>query len=115
MAGRGMFLVGVIPAVVAWVIRNQLHRAWKSLLPRTKTSSALQCPEVFDEGQGTTRKIRPGRDRVLTSVQNFGYYGISDLMPSFVQADGFSFPTKSSVDRIDHHRHVHGIRLWPVG
>ena len=93
---RGMFLVGVIPAVVAWVIRNKLHEP-EVFVNRSKQEqpSAMQCLKLLMKDKAT-RKISLGVI-VLTSVQNFGYYGIMIWMPSFLSKQmGFSL-TKSSV------------------
>lgn len=76
---RGMFAVGVLPALVAWVLRNKLHE-----------------PELFVQSRKpvrTTRRFRllvaDGRTArtslgivILCSVQNFGYYGIMIWMPT---------------------------------
>lgn len=92
---RGMFIVGVIPAIVAWVIRTKLHE-----------------PEVFvrkaaEKGAGGKAfrlLVKDGRTArtslgivVLCSVQNFGYYGIMIWMPSFLANKlGFNL-TKSAL------------------
>lgn len=93
---RGMFLVGVIPAVVAWVIRNKLHEP-EVFVARSKKEqpSAMHCLKLLMKNKAT-RKISLGVI-VLTSVQNFGYYGIMIWMPSFLSKQmGFSL-TKSSM------------------
>ena len=93
---RGMFLVGVIPAVVAWVIRNKLHEpeVFTTRNPKNQPS-AMQCLKLLMKDKATT-KISLGVI-VLTSVQNFGYYGIMIWMPSFLSKQmGFSL-TKSSM------------------
>ncbi|PIG07647.1 MFS transporter [Comamonas sp. 26] len=93
---RGMFLVGVIPAVVAWVIRNKLHEpeVFTARDPKDQPS-AMQCLKLLMKDKATT-KVSLGVI-VLTSVQNFGYYGIMIWMPSFLSKQmGFSL-TKSSM------------------
>ena len=93
---RGMFLVGVIPAIVAWVIRNKLHEP-EVFVARSKKEqpSAMHCLKLLMKDK-VTRKISLGVI-VLTSVQNFGYYGIMIWMPSFLSKQmGFSL-TKSSM------------------
>ena len=93
---RGMFLVGVIPAVVAWVIRHQLHEP-EVFVAKNKQQrpSAMHCLKQLMKDK-TTTKISLGVI-VLTSVQNFGYYGIMIWMPSFLSKQmGFSL-TKSSM------------------
>ena len=93
---RGMFLVGVIPAVVAWVIRNKLHEpeVFTTRNPKDQPS-AMQCLKLLMKDKATS-KVSLGVI-VLTSVQNFGYYGIMIWMPSFLSKQmGFSL-TKSSM------------------
>ena len=93
---RGMFLVGVIPAVVAWVIRNKLHEpeVFTARNPKDQPS-AMQCLKLLMKDKATS-KVSLGVI-VLTSVQNFGYYGIMIWMPSFLSKQmGFSL-TKSSM------------------
>lgn len=93
---RGMFLVGVIPAVVAWVIRNKLHEPEVFVQKaKQKQPSAFHCLKLLMKDKATT-KISLGVI-VLTSVQNFGYYGIMIWMPSFLSKQmGFNL-TKSSL------------------
>ena len=57
---RGMFLVGVIPAVVAWVIRNKLHEP-EVFVARSKKEqpSAMQCLKLLMKDKAT-RKISLG-------------------------------------------------------
>jgi MFS family permease len=93
---RGMFLVGVIPALVAWFIRHKIHEpevfARKPNAPKTSRFEAFRLL-VKDKA---TAKVSLGVI-VLTSVQNFGYYGIMIWMPSFLSKQlGFSL-TKSSM------------------
>lgn len=93
---RGMFLVGVLPALVAWVLRNKLHE-----------------PEVFVRRQATPAGQRTNAFRllikdaattrtsvgivILCSVQNFGYYGIMIWLPTYLSKQlGFSL-TKSGL------------------
>ena len=77
---RGMFLVGVIPAVVAWVIRNKLHEpeVFTARNPKDQPS-AMQCLKLLMKDKATS-KVSLGVI-VLTSVQNFGYYGIMVWLP----------------------------------
>jgi MFS family permease len=92
---RGMFMVGVIPAFVAWFIRSKLHE------PELFVKSAAKRKSTFDAFKllfvdKATSKISTGI-MILTSVQNFGYYGIMIWMPNFLSKQlGFSL-TKSSM------------------
>jgi len=93
---RGMFLVGVIPAFVAWFIRSRLHEpdvfVRTSNLPRHNGFKSLKLL-VKD---AATTKVSLGIV-VLTGVQNFGYYGIMIWMPSYLSSQmGFSL-TRSAM------------------
>lgn len=92
---RGMFVLGMAPALVAWLVRNKLHE-----------------PEVFVRNQAAARQksnafrllvadARTARTSVgiviLCAVQNFGYYGIMIWLPTYLAKTlGFSL-TKSAV------------------
>ncbi|HHT7855961.1 MFS transporter [Pasteurella multocida] len=96
---RGMFLVGIFPAFVAWYLRAKLHEPKifvkkQTALERQKTSR-LEPFRLLIKDKATA-KISAGIV-VLTSVQNFGYYGIMIWMPNFLSKQlGFSL-TKSGV------------------
>ncbi|HIF5508211.1 TPA: MFS transporter [Pasteurella multocida] len=96
---RGMFLVGIFPAFVAWYLRAKLHEPEifvkkQTVLERQKTSR-LEPFRLLIKDKATA-KISAGIV-VLTSVQNFGYYGIMIWMPNFLSKQlGFSL-TKSGV------------------
>ena len=95
-----MFLVGVIPAIVAWVIRNRLHEPEvfvrnASANAAKKSGSKMDSFRLLVKDRATT-KISAGIV-VLCSVQNFGYYGIMIWMPSFLSKQlGFNL-TKSAL------------------
>jgi MFS family permease len=91
---RGMFAVGVLPALVACVVRKFIGE-----------------PEVFVESSKTERKGNPLKLLVadaatirasigvviLCSVQNFGYYGLMIWMPTYL-AKQFNYSlTKSAM------------------
>ncbi|HII3794521.1 TPA: MFS transporter [Pasteurella multocida] len=96
---RGMFLVGIFPAFVVWYLRAKLHEPEifvkkQTALERQKTSR-LEPFRLLIKDKATA-KISAGIV-VLTSVQNFGYYGIMIWMPNFLSKQlGFSL-TKSGV------------------
>ena len=79
---RGMFLVGVIPAFVAWVIRNKLHEPEVFVRASTKRKSGMDAFKLLVKDSATT-KVSLGI-AILCSVQNFGYYGIMIWMPNFL-------------------------------
>lgn len=94
---RGMFVLGIFPALVAWYLRSRLHE------PEIFTSQRAVAPKrgklesfkllIKDKA---TAKVSLGVV-VLTSVQNFGYYGIMIWMPNFLAKQlGFSL-TKSGI------------------
>ena len=93
---RGMFLVGIIPAFVAWIFRAKLHEPEifvqnKEIKEHSHTNSfKLLVKDV------RTTKTSIGV-AILTSVQNFGYYGIMIWLPNFLSKQlGFSL-TKSGL------------------
>lgn len=93
---RGMFVVGVLPALVAWVLRNKLHEpevfVQRDKAPKTGGSNAFR---LLVKDARTTR-VSLGIV-ILCSVQNFGYYGIMIWLPTFLsQKLGFSL-TKSGL------------------
>ncbi|MGP4132188.1 MFS transporter [Pantoea tagorei] len=94
---RGMFLVGLLPALFSFVLRRSMGE------PEAFTRQAKLTPAL----SFTTRLKMLVQDRatakaslgifILTSVQNFGYYGLMIWMPSYLSANfGFSL-TKSGL------------------
>lgn len=90
---RGMFLVGLLPAIVAFVVRRTLHE-----------------PEIFVSKHGVKKEnsfrllVKDRKTFTTTlgialvcAVQNFSYYGIMIWMPSYLaQSLGFSL-TKAGI------------------
>ena len=96
---RGMFVVGIFPAFVAWYLRTRLHEpeifSQKQTELSTQKTSKLESFKLLIKDKATT-KVSLGVV-VLTSVQNFGYYGIMIWMPNFLSKQlGFSL-TKSGL------------------
>ena len=96
---RGMFVVGIFPAFVAWYLRTRLHEpeifSQKQTELSTQKISKLKSFKLLVKDKATT-KVSLGIV-VLTSVQNFGYYGIMIWMPNFLSKQlGFSL-TKSGL------------------
>ena len=96
---RGMFVVGIFPAFVAWYLRTRLHEPEIFSQKQTELSaqkiSKLESFKLLVKDSATT-KVSLGIV-VLTSVQNFGYYGIMIWMPNFLSKQlGFSL-TKSGL------------------
>lgn len=92
---RGMFLVGIIPALIAWAIRNRLHEPELFVRKTEKhRTSLLDSYKLLVKDKRTSR-ISLGI-AILCSVQNFGYYGIMIWMPSYLaKSQGFGL-TKSA-------------------
>ncbi|WP_373777762.1 MFS transporter [Glaesserella sp.] len=94
---RGMFIIGIFPAFVAWYLRAKLHEPEvfiKHQAAQTKTSGLAPFKQLIKDK--ATAKVSLGIV-ILTSVQNFGYYGIMIWMPNFLSNQlGFSL-TKSGV------------------
>ncbi|AET94743.1 putative transport transmembrane protein, major facilitator superfamily (plasmid) [Burkholderia sp. YI23] len=91
---RGMFLLGVAPALVAWVVRNKLHEP--EVFVRTKTTE--KKPNAFRMLVIDRRTTRTSLGIViLCAVQNFGYYGIMIWLPTYLAKTlGFGL-TKSAL------------------
>jgi len=86
---RGMFVIGVVPAVGAWIMRRKLHEP--ELFSRTARAARAK-PNTFRLLVADARTIRTSVGIViLCAVQNFGYYGIMIWLPTFLSKQmGFS-------------------------
>lgn len=92
---RGMFVLGIAPAIIAWVVRNKLHEpeAFTRAATSAKTKANAFALLVKDK---VTAKASAGLI-VLCGVQNFGYYGIMIWLPTYLSKQlGFSL-TKSAM------------------
>ena len=89
---RGMFIVGLLPALVAFIVRG-----------------ALDEPEIFLKkhaaGQKSSLRLLMKDEKtfrmslgiaVLCSVQNFGYYGMMTWMPTYLETNLGLSVTKSA-------------------
>ena len=96
---RGMFVVGIFPAFVAWYLRVRLHEpeifSQKQTELSTQKISKLESFKLLVKDKATT-KVSLGIV-VLTSVQNFGYYGIMIWMPNFLSKQLVFSLTKSGL------------------
>jgi MFS family permease len=91
---RGMFMLGIFPAVAAYFIRKSLHE------PEVFVKKSHDHPKESALGllvdSVETTKLSIGMI-VLTSVQNFGYYGVMIWLPSYLSTRfGFAL-TQSAV------------------
>ena len=79
---RGMFAVGVFPAVAAYVIRRKLHEPEVFVAHKVERAPAAFSLRALVADRETTR-MSLGMI-VLCSVQNFGYYGIMIWLPNYL-------------------------------
>ena len=90
---RGMFLVGLLPAVVAFAVRRALHEPEIFVrMHAGKTENSFLALVRDAKTFRTTLGIA-----ILCSVQNFAYYGLMIWLPSYLAKSlGFSL-TKSGL------------------
>jgi MFS family permease len=80
---RGMFAIGIFPAVAAYFIRRDLHEP-DVFVAHAKEKPAESSLRLL-VADGETAKISLGMI-VLCSVQNFGYYGVMIWLPSYLSS-----------------------------
>jgi benzoate transport len=78
---RGMFLLGILPALAAYVIRRTLHEP-ELFLRNAKTRSPQSSFKLLVKDVETI-KLSVGM-AILCSVQNFGYYGVMIWLPNYL-------------------------------
>jgi benzoate transport len=92
---RGMFAVGVFPAVAAYFIRHSLHEPELFVQKVENVSEHKNSLKLLVKDVETT-KLSIGMS-ILCSVQNFGYYGVMIWLPSYLSSRfGFGL-TQSAV------------------
>jgi MFS family permease len=79
---RGMFAVGVFPALVALLIRRRLHKP--ELFERHHSANPAQSLRLL-VADASTVTVSLGMI-ILCSVQNFGYYGVMIWLPNYLSA-----------------------------
>lgn len=79
---RGMFAIGVVPAIAAFLIRRTLHEPAIFVASAAGRGPALLSLGLLVKDAETTR-ISLGMV-ILCSVQNFGYYGVMIWMPNYL-------------------------------
>ncbi|WP_298886364.1 MFS transporter [uncultured Bradyrhizobium sp.] len=79
---RGMFALGVFPAVIAYAIRRRLHEPDVFVAHQAKAADAGSSLRAL-VADPETRRIGIGMI-ILCSVQNFGYYGIMIWLPNYL-------------------------------
>jgi benzoate transport len=78
---RGMFLVGLIPGLIAFVVRWYVGEP-KIFLDRARAPRTSAPVKLLVKDAATTR-ISIGMF-ILCAVQNFGYYGLMIWLPSYL-------------------------------
>lgn len=89
---RGMFTVGIFPAIAAYYIRYSLHDPEIFVESAKKPAKGLSLWLLVKDWP--TIKISLGVI-VLCSVQNFGYYGVMIWLPQYLSSR-FNFPLTQS-------------------
>lgn len=79
---RGMFAIGLFPALAAYVIRRRLHEPDIFLSRRAVTTDAVASLRALVADRETAKTSLAMV--ILCSVQNFGYYGIMIWLPNYL-------------------------------
>jgi benzoate transport len=93
---RGMFLLGLLPAVVAFGVRRLMGEPelFLQVAKRKEARNANPYSYLFASPEATRSTLGIG---IMTSVQNFGYYGMMIWLPSYLSTQlGFSL-TRSAM------------------
>jgi MFS family permease len=80
---RGTFAVGLLPALVAFAVRRALHEP--ALFAARAPARAPHAPLRALLADAASRRASLGM-LVLCAVQNFGYYGVTIWLPSYLSA-----------------------------
>lgn len=90
---RGMFLVGLLPALASFFIRHSSSEPDTFVKANPETVSfGDRFAELFKDKRTACASIGV---LILTSVQNFGYYGLMIWMPKYL-SEHFSLSLKQS-------------------
>jgi benzoate transport len=91
---RGMFTIGILPAVAAYFIRHSLHEP-EVFVAKSKNRPKESALRLLVK-DWETAKLSLGM-AILCSVQNFGYYGVMIWLPNYLSTRfGFAL-TQSAV------------------
>jgi MFS family permease len=91
---RGMFIIGILPAVAAFFIRHSLHEPEVFVAKSKNRPKEFSLRLLFKDWE--TVKLSLGMV-ILCSVQNFGYYGVMIWLPNYLSTRfGFAL-TQSAV------------------
>ncbi|MDI3469944.1 MAG: putative MFS-type transporter [Pseudolabrys sp.] len=91
---RGMFLVGILPALAAFAVRYTLGEP--PIFVERNASARKSVPISLLVKDWPTTKISIGMF-ILCSVQNFGYYGVMIWLPSYLSSRFGYTLTRSAV------------------
>lgn len=91
---RGMFIVGIAPALVAFAIRHFVHEPDLFVAKASSTSSVQALRGLVKDV--ATIKTSLGLT-ILCAVQNFGYYGVMIWLPNYLSGVFHFSLTKSAV------------------
>lgn len=93
---RGMFVIGLIPAVVAFALRKYLHEPEMFVVAAKKDAGKRVNPFRHLVADRETIRSTIGIG-IMTSAQNFGYYGTMIWLPAYLSTQmGFTL-TKSAM------------------
>jgi MFS family permease len=90
---RGMFALGVFPAIIAYFIRSSLHEP-EVFVEKSRDRPKESALRLLVKDSETT-KLSLGMV-ILCSVQNFGYYGVMIWLPNYLSTR-FGFALTQSV------------------
>ena len=91
---RGMFIVGVFPAIAAFIIRRTLPEPQIYLQQKHKQRFGLPLWALFNKRE--TAKITFGMI-ILCAVQSFGFFGLLIWLPTYLSTQFGYTITKSAV------------------
>ncbi len=80
---RGVFAIGILPAILAWWTRRNLEEPAMWVENRKTVKKNFAIKELFANKKITLTTIGLV---ILTSVQNLGYFGIMSWMPTMLAA-----------------------------
>jgi MFS family permease len=78
---RGMFVVGVFPAIVSFALRRVLHEPALFVATARQGQRAVPYRYLFANREATRSTIGIA---LMTSIQNFGYYGTIIWLPTYL-------------------------------
>lgn len=81
---RGLFLVGIAPAIFAFTVRRGVHEP--ALFEANRGRARRRFPLWLLVKDAATTKTSVGI-AILTSVQNFGYYGLIIWLPTYLSTE----------------------------